>query len=73
MLAASVGNGDEKSDDSILSFRRVASASDAYSSLYHRDLPFLLDASIQISEYNLALDIGKNACSHSVRATRDLN
>ena len=43
----------------MLSFHRVASAPEGFSSLYNRDLSFLLDISINIAEYKLALDIGK--------------
>lgn len=45
----------------MLSFHRVASASEDFSSMYTRDLPFLLEMSIKISEYTLALDIGKTS------------
>lgn len=60
MLCSSVESHDKKSEDSIACFLQIASASDEYSSLYHRDLPFLLGISIKMSQYNLALEIGKS-------------
>ena len=63
MLCSSVESNDEHSDASCANFYHIASASDKYSSLYHRDLPFLLDISIKIAEYNLALDIGETRLS----------
>ena len=59
MLCSFVESNDDKSEESVHSFYHVASTSDNFSSLYHRDLPFLLDISTRMSEYNLALDIGK--------------
>jgi hypothetical protein len=59
MLSSSVESHDEKSEDSIASFHQIASASNEFSSLYHRDLPFLLDISIRMLQYELALEIGK--------------
>ena len=63
MLCSSVESNDEHSDASCANFYHIASASDKYSSLYHRDLPFLLDISIKMAEYNLALDIGETQLS----------
>lgn len=59
MLSSTVESNHENMEDSILSFYHVASASDECSTLYHRDLPFLLELSIKMSEYDLALDIGR--------------
>ena len=57
-MASQVEANAEDTEDRILSFHQVASTSDESSSLYHRDLSFLLDMSIKISEYDLALEIG---------------
>ncbi|KAL7511838.1 hypothetical protein ACHAXN_008783 [Cyclotella atomus] len=70
MLCSSVESHDKKSEDSIACFLQIASASDEYSSLYHRDLPFLLDISIKMSQYNLALEIAKEMMS-SLTSKRD--
>ena len=64
MLCSSVESNDEHSDASSANFYHIASASDEHSSLFHRDLPFLLDISIKMAEYNLALDIGETELSY---------
>lgn len=63
MLCSSVTGNDEKSEESMKKFYQIAS--DDSRSLYNRDLPFLLDTSIKMSEYDLAIDIGKNGSLQS--------
>ena len=43
------------------SFFRIASRDDTGSLLYHRDLTFLMDISVQMSEFGLKLSLGKGA------------
>lgn len=40
------------------SFFHIASRDNTRSPTYHRDLPFLMDASVRLSEFRLALDLG---------------
>lgn len=58
-MYSSIERNDGTSEDSVEKFYQIASASQEFSSFYWRDLPFLLDMSIKISQYELALDIGK--------------
>lgn len=45
-------------------FIHIASRDSDSSILYYRDLPFLMDASTKMSEFGLALEIGKSlSCS----------
>lgn len=41
-------------------FIHIASRDSDSSILYYRDLPFLMDASTNMSEFGLALEIGKS-------------
>ena len=56
--------GEDEESESIEEKRRrfyhIASPSDRRSVFYHRDLPFLMDTSIKISQFGLALELGEN-------------
>ena len=41
-------------------FFHIASRDDRNSLLYHRDLPFLMDISVKVSEFGLALSLGES-------------
>jgi len=52
------------------SFFRIASRENASSLFYHRNLPFLMDISVQISEFGLALSLANEIISNP-RCCRD--
>ncbi len=43
---------------SVEAFSHIASKSDASSIYYHRDISFLMDISMRMSQFGLALDLG---------------
>ena len=50
------------------SFFHIASRDDPDSHLYHRDLPFLMDISVKMSEFGLTLSLGECRDAHFVLA-----
>jgi hypothetical protein len=57
--ADAVKGGDERRRTRRENFLAVASRSSSHHLCYHRDLPMLLDLSMQANEFNLALDVGE--------------
>lgn len=46
-------------NSSVEAFFHVASKSDESSIFYQRDIPFLMDISMRMSQFGLALDLGR--------------
>ena len=63
MLCSPDEGNPELADKYRQSFFHIASRDDQYSHLYHRDLPFLMNISVQMSEFALTLSLGKETCS----------
>ena len=65
----------ENEDDESLnreSFLHIASRDADSSILYYRDLPFLMDVSMKMSEFGLALEIGESSVLFVILLQLDL-